>query len=151
MHPVADPWNYLVVTASNERQAAAYDAQLRLRRELGLLAGVRNVLVVPDTDGRRIGSGGSTVLCLTEVLNRELTATGADPSDTGAWRDVLSSLRVLIVHGGGDSVRLPAYGVCGKVLTPVPGESDSALGATLLDRQLATYLALPAAGKGAGP
>jgi hypothetical protein len=36
-----DSWDYLIVTASNARQARAYEAQLRLRRELGLLPQVR--------------------------------------------------------------------------------------------------------------
>ena len=57
-------WDYLIVTASNVLQASAYEAQLRLRREHGLLAEVREVLVVPDLEGKRIGSGGSTLQCL---------------------------------------------------------------------------------------
>jgi len=145
---LAGEWDYLVVSASNARQASTYEAQLRVRRELGLLAGIRNVLVVPDPAGKRVGSGGSTVACLMEVLGREL-----DPgalADPDSWRAALSRLRILIVHGGGDSMRLPAYGGCGKVFTPVPGESDSALGATLFDRQLPTYLALPPMGGARG-
>jgi len=34
---ISEPWDSLIVTASNAAQAAAYEAQLRLRRELGLL------------------------------------------------------------------------------------------------------------------
>jgi len=64
-------WDYLIVTASNARQASAYEAQLRLRRELGLLPQVRESLVVADLEGRRIGSGGSTVYCLERVIERE--------------------------------------------------------------------------------
>jgi len=50
-------WDFLIVTASNDRQAEAYRRQLALRRELGFLAGIRDVLVVPDPPGRRVGSG----------------------------------------------------------------------------------------------
>ncbi len=143
-------WDYLIVTASNARQAAAYESQLTRRRDLGLLAGVRHVLVVPDWKGRRIGSGGSTVLCLAEVLRRE-SANGTERlAEPAAWLSVLRRLRLLIIHGGGDSRRLPAYGPCGKVFVPVPGESDSALPLTLFDRQLPTYLALPPAAPEAG-
>ena len=141
-------WDYLIVTASNRRQAAAYEAQLSLRRDLGLLAGVRKALVVPDPEGKRVGSGGSTVCCLMEVLSRELD--GPELAQPEAWEKALSRLRILIVHGGGDSMRLPAYGVCGKVFVPVPGESDSAVGLTLFDRQLPMYLALPPGGDGRG-
>jgi fucokinase len=132
-------WDYLIVTASHDSQARGYRAQLELRQRLGLLADIENVLVVPDPGGRRVGSGGSTLFCLLEVMNRQLARGGA--SDCGK---LLEGLRILIVHAGGDSQRLPAYGPCGKIFVPVPGESDSGLPVTLFDRQLPTYLALPA-------
>jgi len=47
--------DYLILTASNARQAQAYEDQLRLRRELGLLAAGREWFVVADLEGRRIG------------------------------------------------------------------------------------------------
>ncbi len=141
MNLSAAKWDYLIVTASNDRQAAAYEGQLQLRRQLGFLAEARNVLVVPDPGGRRLGSGGSTVHCLTEVLNRELAE--GERADLASWVTALRSLRILIVHAGGDSKRLPAYGPCGKLFVPVPGASDSAVPSTLFDRQVPTYLALP--------
>jgi len=130
------------VTASNELQAEAYESQLKIRRDLGLLSDVREVMVVADPGGRRIGSGGSTLYCLMEVLSRRL---GGELRKSGPeqWRSVLWGLRILIVHAGGDSRRLPAYGPCGKIFVPVPGQSDSAAPLTLFDRQLPTYLALP--------
>lgn len=134
-------WNYLIITASNEDQAAGYRAQLDLRLRLGLIPEVQNVLVVPDPGGRRIGSGGSTLYCLMEVLHRQI---GNDLTDTSDLRQALASQRILIIHAGGDSKRLPAYGSCGKIFVPVPGQSDSCLPITLFDRQLPTYLALPA-------
>ncbi|MBL7154184.1 MAG: hypothetical protein ISS79_10750 [Phycisphaerae bacterium] len=136
-------WDYLIVTASNALQAEAYESQLKVRRDLGLLSDVREVMVVADPDGRRIGSGGSTLCCLMEVLTRRL---GREVRTSGPeqWAKVLRELRILIVHAGGDSKRLPAYGPCGKIFVPVPGESDSVLGLTLFEKQLPRYLALPA-------
>jgi galactokinase/mevalonate kinase-like predicted kinase len=142
-------WDVLIVTASNERQAEAYEAQLNLRRELGLLGDVREAIVVADPGGRRVGSGGSTLYCLMEVLRRRLGNRLAK-SDARDWEGVLAGLRVLIVHAGGDSRRLPAYGPCGKIFIPVPGENDSAVCLSLFDRQLPTYLALPAPDQGRG-
>jgi len=141
-------WDYLLVTASNEDQAASYDAQLRMRREQGWLGEVGEVLVVPDPQGKRIGSGGSTVLCLMEVLRRELADRPEMMRDSSAWLETLRGLRILILHAGGDSRRLPAYGPCGKLFVPVPGTDD--LFSTLFDRQLPTYLALPATAAGQG-
>ena len=77
-------WDYLIVTASNARQAQAYEDQLRLRRELGLLPQVREWFVVADLEGRRIGSGGSTVYCLVEVLERERAGGTACATKTGS-------------------------------------------------------------------
>lgn len=142
-------WDYLIVTASNEAQARAYEGQLAVRRELGLLSDVREAIVVADPGGRRIGSGGSTLYCLMEVLHRRL---GRDVAKSGPrrWGQVLAALRILIIHAGGDSRRLPAYGPCGKIFIPVPGENDSAACLTLFDRQLPTYLSLPEPAQGQG-
>ena len=135
-------WDYLVVTASNAMQAQAYEAQLRLRQELDLLPRVRQVLVVADLEGKRIGSGGSTVFSIAEVLRRE--------RHTGAAEEILRGLRILIVHAGGDSRRLPAYGPCGKIFVPVPGESQTGLPATLFDRLVPAFLGLPEGPAGRG-
>ena len=135
-------WDYLIVTASSEAQAAAYESQLRLRVELGLLADVDCVLAVADPGGRRIGSGGSTLWCLMAVL-RDRLGTHWGEAGGDEWKAALGGLRILIVHAGGDSRRLPAYGPCGKIFVPVPGENDCALPVTLFDRQLPVYLGLP--------
>jgi len=142
-------WDYLIVTASNERQAQGYKTQLNLRRELGLLSDIHEVIVVPDPGGKRVGSGGSTLCCLMEVLHRRL-GRGPARGSARAWEEALAQLRILIVHAGGDSRRLPAYGPCGKIFTPVPGENDSAVYLSLFDRQLPTYLALPTPSHGRG-
>jgi galactokinase/mevalonate kinase-like predicted kinase len=121
-------WDYLILTAANDQQAAAYDLQIRERRDLGLLPRVKEILVIPDRDGKRAGSGGSTLQCLRAVLDRE---------------GLLRGVRVLIVHAGGDSRRLPAYSTCGKIFTPLPGQSDSATGLTLFDLLVPQFLRLP--------
>jgi len=68
MHKLLNPWDYLIITASNEQQAAAYESQLQLRQKLGLIRDVKQVMTVPDPGGRRIGSGGSTIFCIMKVL-----------------------------------------------------------------------------------
>ncbi|MFN7994588.1 MAG: L-fucokinase [Bryobacteraceae bacterium] len=141
----APAWDYLILTASNSRQAEAYENQLGLRRERGRLQSIRNVLVVPDLDGRRVGSGGSTLFCLLEVLVRE---RGRHPEATP--EAILQGLRILIVHAGGDSRRLPAYGPCGKIFIPLPDDGSDPLPHTLFDRLMPQFLKLPAASSGRG-
>ena len=125
---IPEPWDYLILTASSEAQAAAYRSQLAIRGRLGLLGGVRHWLVVPDPGGRRVGSGGSTVACLAETLNHRLAGRRKDLAEPHAWLETLRCLRILVIHAGGDSRRLPAYGPCGKVFVPLPGASNSAWG-----------------------
>jgi fucokinase len=144
-----EPWDYLIVTAANDPQAAAYQAQIQRRRELGQLAQVREALVIADRDGRRVGSGGSTLQCLAEVLRRE-RQPGDDRARTFSAEATLCRLRILVVHAGGDSRRLPAYSPCGKIFIPLPGETHSVLGYTLFDRLVAAFLDLPAGAPGAG-
>ena len=151
MNRPAPDWDYLIVTASNEAQADAYRRRLAIRRRLGFLSGIGEILVVPDPGGRRVGSGGSTLVCLLEVLGRELRpGRGARLVDRGAWEEALGRLRILIVHAGGDSKRLPPYGPCGKIFVPIPGEAGAAVGPTIFDRQLPRYLELPAMPEGRG-
>ena len=47
-------WDYLIVTASNESQARAYESQLKVRKDLGLLSSVREIMVVPDPAVRKM-------------------------------------------------------------------------------------------------
>jgi fucokinase len=143
MNAISRPWDYLIVTASNEAQARAYERQLKLRKRLGLISDVERVLVVADPGGQRIGSGGSTIYALLKVLSRELEITGLKKPSSSLFAEALDRLRILIIHAGGDSRRLPAYGPCGKIFIPIPGESDSALGSTLFDRQFPIYRELP--------
>ena len=139
-------WDYLVLTASNAAQAEAYETQLRLRRECGMLPQVREVLVVPDIGGKRIGSGGSTLLCLVRIVERERRRRGRTEGVTA----ILRELRILIVHAGGDSRRLPAYGPCGKIFVPLPAPGPAPVPAALFDRLVPGFLALPPGAPGRG-
>ena len=76
------------------------------------------------------------------MLRREPHPGGADAT--------LRRLRILIVHAGGDSRRLPAYSPCGKIFIPLPGDPRSVLGSTLFDRLVPAFLRLPAGASGAG-
>ncbi len=132
------PWDHLIVTAANSLQAAAYESQIETRRRLGQLTQVKQAMVVADIDGRRIGSGGSTLECLRQVVARE-----RQNSPSRSAEEILSKLRILVLHAGGDSKRLPAYSPCGKIFVPLPGGSYSALGSTLFDRIAPQFMALP--------
>lgn len=130
-------WDYVVLTAADDAQARYFQEQLALRRRMGFLPEARHLLAVGDPPGRPLGSGGSTLWCWMQILGRELPP--GDRGDPRAWHEVLARRRIFILHAGGQSRRLPAYRA-GKCLLPLPGAQS--LFDTLLDRQLAAYLAL---------
>jgi len=139
-------WDYLIVTATNDQQAEAYDHQLQQRQKAGEIPQVRNCLVIPDMDGKRIGSGGSTLHALACVLHRERPGVG--PASFEEAEAILSGLRILIVHAGGDSRRLPAYSHCGKMFVPIPAKGLPSVASTLFDRLVPAFLMLPEASRG---
>jgi len=143
MNMTRKSWDYLILTASNQTQARFYRTQLDLRRKLGLLSGVKQYLVVPDPQGQRIGSGGSTILSLLKVVNRESPHDSPPGLTPSLIENTLSRLRILIIHAGGDSRRMPAYGPSGKIFTPLPAKFGSVLGNTIFDRQFPIYRDLP--------
>ena len=55
-------WDYVVLTASNDAQALAYDVQIKHRQEKSLLPKNTKFVVIADRDGKRIGSGGGEFL-----------------------------------------------------------------------------------------
>jgi fucokinase len=139
-------WDYLIVTAANDQQAKAYDHQIQRRQEAGEIPQVRHCLVIPDIDGKRIGSGGSTLHSLACVLHRE--RPGGGPASFEEAEAILSGLRILIVHAGGDSRRLPAYSHCGKMFVPLPAKGQPSVASTLFDRLVPAFLKLPEASRG---
>ena len=115
----AQGWTAVVLTASSERQADAYRAGIQRRVESGRIASGTRYLVVPDPDGRPLGSGGATLHALAELARQ----AGASPD---SW---WAASRVLMIHSGGESRRLPQYAASGKLFgvlpARTPGESST--------------------------
>jgi galactokinase/mevalonate kinase-like predicted kinase len=87
-----------------------------------------------DPPGAKLGSGGATANLLVSAWKAEAASR---PLET--W---LRQRRRLVVHGGGQSRRLPAYAAVGKPLLPVPvfrWSQGQRLDQTLLDLQLPAY------------
>ena len=141
--PMQHTWDYLILTASNERQAAGYEGQIELRRRAGLLPEIGTAMVVADPQGKRVGSGGSTLYCLMRVIEAECQRSGQAADSWAALEKMLRGLRILILHAGGDSRRVPAYGPCGKIFSPVPGEARGDVISTLFDRLYPVFRDMP--------
>ena len=124
-------WDYIVLTASNEEQGKAFQKQIEYRSEKGVLPDATKFLVIPDPDGKRIGSGGATLHVLRTLSERE--GFGGD----------FHGKRILVIHSGGDSKRVPQYSVCGKLFSPVPRELPDGRGSTLFDEFLIGMSGVP--------
>lgn len=122
-------WDYCFLTASDEHQARSYRLQLENRRNQGLLPLQTHFVVLPDPEGKRVGSGGATL----EVLKHIARLRGSQD---------LAGLRILCIHSGGDSRRIPQYSVVGKLFSPVPRELPDGRPSTLFDELLITLSAL---------
>ena len=111
-------WDYIILTASNEDQAQAYREQIAYRLKGGHLPKKTHYAVIPDRDGLRVGSGGATFGVIRYVHEH-----------AGAFR----GKRVLVIHSGGDSKRVPQYSACGKLFSPVPRLLPDGRRSTLFD------------------
>ena len=123
----------VLITASSERQAGAFRALLERRREQGLYPRELAFEVVPDPPAGRVGTGGSTLW----ALHRLLETRGGD---AGAF---LGSQRILLIHAGGESRRLPCYAPEGKLFSPLPIASSALLPPVVLDVQLGLFFKYP--------
>ncbi len=115
-------WDYLILTASNEEQARTYREQIDYRLKNGLLPASTHYAVLPDPDGKRVGSGGATFNVLKFVAAQE-----------GDRPNPFAGRRILVIHSGGDSKRVPQYSACGKLFSPVPRELPNGFASTLFD------------------
>ena len=124
-------WDYIVLTASNENQAEGFRAQINERLKAGLLPKKTHFAVIPDRDGKRVGSGGATLGVIKYI------AEHSGKSD-------FSDLRILVIHSGGDSKRVPQYSALGKLFSPVPHKLKNGKSATLFDEFMMSMSSVPA-------
>lgn len=123
-------WDYVVLTASNEQQAEGFLAQLEERKKAKFLPGQTKFAVIPDPEGKRVGSGGATLGVLKYIAEQ-----------TG--REDFSGLRILVIHSGGDSKRVPQYSALGKLFSPVPHELPNGRASTLFDELMIAMSTVP--------
>lgn len=114
-------WDWIIITASNPIQAQNYEKQIQSRLQEKRLPTNTKYMVVTDPEGKRIGSGGATLNVLKCIAEKE----GLDTE--------IQDKRVLVLHSGGDSKRIPQYSACGKLFAPVPRYLPNGKKSTLFD------------------
>lgn len=118
-------WDYIILTASNEHQAHSFELQIQARSNF--LPSRTKFAVIPDEEGVRVGSGGATLSVLKWLV------------ENGGWE----GKRVLVIHSGGDSKRVPQYSALGKLFSPVPHVLPDGRSSTLFDEFLIAMSAVP--------
>lgn len=124
-------WDYIVLTSSNESQSWAFQEQISKRRAKHVLPKNTKFFVLSDPEGKRIGSGGATLQVLRFLSEQE-----------GLCGD-FHSKRILVIHSGGDSKRVPQYSLEGKLFSPVPRELPDGRASTLFDEFLIGMSGVP--------
>ena len=119
-------WDYVILTASNEQQAESFRKQIEERKSF--LPKHTKFVAIPDRDGLRVGSGGATLEVLKYLRSQE---------------EAFEKLRVLVIHSGGDSKRVPQYSALGKLFSPVPHKLPNGRNSTLFDEFMICMSSVP--------
>lgn len=125
-------WDYIILTASNEDQAEGYRMQIQQRKNY--LSSRTHFAVIPDEGGVRVGSGGATLSVINYIYEQEKIKCGHGHFD---------NLRILVIHSGGDSKRVPTYSALGKLFSPVPHKLPDGRSSTLFDEFLIVTSSVP--------
>ena len=126
-------WDYVILTASNEDQAEGYRMQIEQRKDY--LPTATHFAVIPDEGGVRVGSGGATLSVIRYIYEQEKIRCG---------RGHFDNLRILVIHSGGDSKRVPTYSALGKLFSPVSHKLPDGRSSTLFDEFLIVMSSVPA-------
>ena len=102
-------WDLVVITAINHKQRLCYEKQLERKLKNKKLPSVFRYIVLNDPDQCKIGSGGSTLNVINFLYEK--------------YQEKLYDLKILIIHAGGYSQRIPNNTVLGKIFSPMPCDS----------------------------
>ncbi len=122
-HPDFPTWDYIILTASDENQAEGYRAQLAIRQ----LPSRTKFAVIPDEGDQRVGSGGATLSVIRWIMRN----------------GGIEKKRILVIHSGGDSKRVPQYSALGKLFSPVAHELSGGRTSTLFDEFMIAMASVP--------
>ena len=127
---LTEEWDWIILTASNKKQAITYEKEIESRVEKGIISKKTRCIVLEDPDGKRIGSGGATLNVLKEIKGR-------------CTEKELEKAKILLIHSGGDSKRIPQYSVQGKIFSPIQKELEDGSIFTLFDEFIMSFSTVP--------
>ncbi|MBI5687283.1 MAG: hypothetical protein HZC54_19595 [Verrucomicrobia bacterium] len=125
--------DYLVVTVSDEQQAAACQKEIAERERRGFFPPALRVLVAADPEGRRIGTGGATLRALRATARHIRQHDSQIAKNTRDVAVLLRGRRILVIHGGGKDGLFDRESAAGKSFAELPALSVDGRPSTLFD------------------
>ena len=98
-------WDLIVITAISNDQKKCYELQIKSKQNANKLPKSFRFQVINDPDNCKIGSGGSTL----NVIKQLFLVYGSE----------LFSMKILLIHAGGYSQRMPNCTVLGKIFSSI--------------------------------
>jgi fucose-1-phosphate guanylyltransferase len=115
-------WDLVVITAISSAQKSCFERQIENKLLNRRLPQLFEFMVINDPDKCKIGSGGSTL----NVVKRLSDKYG---------REKLNQMKILLIHAGGYSQRMPSCTVLGKIFCPLASKYFD----DMLEMKLALY------------
>eukprot|EP01018_Ginkgo_biloba_P012713 Gb_11899 [translate_table: standard] len=121
-------WDAIILTAASPEQAELYEWQLKRAKRMERIAESTVAMAVPDPQGARIGSGAATLSAIRALADHlalsrpqvfSETVSDEEPYGLSIYNQLVK-MRILLLHAGGDSKRVPWANPMGKVFLPLP-------------------------------
>lgn len=116
-------WDLIVITSISEEQKLCYEKQIESKLISNNLPKQFNFLVINDPNDCKIGSGGSTLNVIKQL--------------SAKYNEQFYKMKILLIHAGGYSQRMPTCSVLGKIFSSIPSKYKHIN--DLLDLKLAIY------------
>ena len=116
-------WDLIVITAISRDQKQCYESQIRAKQRAHKLPAIFQFEILNDPDNCKIGSGGSTLHVIHQLYEK--------------YGIKLFSMKILLIHAGGYSQRMPNCTVLGKIFSSIACQSKYIN--DFLDIKLAIY------------
>lgn len=121
-------WDWIIITASNKEQKESYVEQINFRKKIGFFPKELRIDVVEDPEGKRVGSGGATLNVLKFLHEND---------------EDFFNKKIMLIHSGGDSKRVPSCSACGKLFSNIPRKLFNNRCSTLFDEFMISFSDVP--------
>jgi galactokinase/mevalonate kinase-like predicted kinase len=123
------PYDLVVLTARDAQQRNVFEQQIEMKKLNHTIPNSLEFIVISDRLGT-IGSGTATLHVLEDLKNQYFGSLSK-----------LEQSRVLLIHCGGFSKRLPHHSTLGKVFAPLPFQVEGSMW-SMLEMKLAMFVSV---------